>query len=219
MIAGSNIDDVRARLMALENAEIFDAMAWSQVLADLAAAGRLSALADAERRMETARGNQSLIGIDAATGQDSTVISLRKNGKMELVVNALITKAVSVETEYNADGRLKAYWVQRQDDEWGMWIHAASAGKAKGIYQQQDPSLEGADFTDLRATRPHRGAETLLDVTPFTDDTLRIAGYMTHYDATAELPDAFLEFCPCSMCKAERLKPDYRVANMAKVEA
>ncbi len=99
MIAGSNIDDVRTRIMALENAEYFDGDAWQRVLADLRAAGRVAGLADAERRMETARGNQSLIGIDAATGQDSTVISLRKNGKMELVVNALTTKAVSVETE------------------------------------------------------------------------------------------------------------------------
>lgn len=123
---------------------------------------------------------------------------------------------VAVETGYNADGRLKAYWVQCRDDEWGMWIHAESAGKAKSIYHQQDPSLEPANFTDLRAIRPWHGAETLLDITPFTDGTLALAGYPVNAD---EFPDAFLEFCPCSMCKAERLKPTYRMIINDLVEA
>lgn len=53
----TNVDDVRARIMALEDASAFDERAWQMVLADLAAQGRVSALADAERRMETARGH------------------------------------------------------------------------------------------------------------------------------------------------------------------
>jgi hypothetical protein len=64
---GSNIDDVRAEIMRLEAAPHFDADAWSRVLADLSAAGRVSALADAQRRMETARSNQPVesVTIDA----------------------------------------------------------------------------------------------------------------------------------------------------------
>lgn len=77
----SNIDDVRAEIMRLEVAAHFDANAWSRVLADLSAAGRVAGLADAQRRMETARSNQP---------------------------------AVAVETDYNADGKLKAYWVGRR---------------------------------------------------------------------------------------------------------
>lgn len=138
------------------------------------------------------------VGIDSASGEDQT--------------------AVAVETDYNADGSLKAYWVQENDAECGMWIHAESVGRAKKIYQDQDPSLEGANFTDLRATRPASGRD-LLDCTPFTDYTLRLAGYMLHYDATEEFPDAFLEFCPCSMCKYERLKPTYRMTIKQMVEA
>lgn len=50
----TNIDDIRAEIMRLESAPTFDQLAWDMVLADLRAAGRLSALADAERRMDTA---------------------------------------------------------------------------------------------------------------------------------------------------------------------
>lgn len=149
------------------------------------------------------------VGIDTAVGQDKTVISLRKNGKTSLVINAMIDEAVAVETGYNADGRLKAYWVQCKDDEWGMWIHAESAGKAKSIYHQQDPSLEPASFTELRALRPGRGAD-LLDCTPFTDDTLKLAGYPRNVDID-DFPEAFLDFCPCSMCRFEKTKPEYQV--------
>lgn len=136
--------------------------------------------------------------------------------KHDKTIDAMVAEAVAVETDYNVDGKLKAYWVERKDDDWGMWIHAESVGKAKSIYHQQDPSLERADFTDLRATRPWRGAETLLDITPFTDGTLALAGYPVNAD---EFPDCFLEFCPCSMCQAERLKPEYRIGIMAEVEA
>lgn len=176
MMMQTNIDEVRAEIMRLEAAPHFDAAAWSRVLADLSAAGRVAGLADAQRRMETARSNQP---------------------------------AVAVETGYNADGRLKAYWVQCKDDEWGMWIHAESAGKAKSIYHQQDPNLEPASFTELRALRPGRGAD-LLDCTPFTDDTLKLAGYPRNVDID-DFPEAFLDFCPCSMCRFEKTKPEYQV--------
>lgn len=52
----SNIDDVRAKIMLLENAQEFDAMAWSRVFSQLG--DRPSAMADAKRRMETAISNQ-----------------------------------------------------------------------------------------------------------------------------------------------------------------
>lgn len=129
----------------------------------------------------------------------------------------MIETIVAVETmEANtrADGKLKAYWVQIQDADWGMWIHAKSAGRAKKIYLDQDPILGGSYFTDLRATRPAQGAD-LLDCTPFTDDTLRLAGYFYENEGFS---DPFLDFCPCSMCRFEKTKPEYQVGYQ-KAEA
>lgn len=189
----TNIDDVRAEIMRLENEKVFDQRAWANVLGQLS--NSPSRRQDAVRRMMTAKQNATaileqphwVVDVDAASGPDETV-------------------SVAVETGYNADGSLKAYWVQRKDDDWGMWIHAESVGKAKAIYQSKDPSLEGADFTDLRATRPARGAD-LLDCTPFTDDTLRLAGYRYENE---DFSDPFLDFCPCSMCRYELTKPEYQ---------
>lgn len=62
-MSGTNIDTIRERIMALEVSPIFDAFEWAKVLADLEAAGRVSALADAKRRMETAKKNA--VGIAA----------------------------------------------------------------------------------------------------------------------------------------------------------
>lgn len=62
-MSGTNIDTIRERIMALEVSPIFDALEWAKVLADLEAAGRVSALADARRRMETAQ--QNAVGIAA----------------------------------------------------------------------------------------------------------------------------------------------------------
>lgn len=56
----TNIDGVRAEIMRLEDSGTFDQAAWDWLLAVLAAEGRLSALADARRRMETARANHLL---------------------------------------------------------------------------------------------------------------------------------------------------------------
>jgi len=215
---GSNIDDVRTEIMRLETAPHFDADAWSRVLADLSTAGRVAGLADAQRRMETARSNQLavavetpdaayFVGIDFATGQDRTV---RGNGKSTFHADIV---ADIVETDYNADGKLKAYWVQIKDDDWGMWIHAETAGKAKKNYLDMDPSVVPGDFTYLRATRPEHGAD-LLDCTPFTDDTLALAGYRYENE---DFTDPFLDFCPCSMCRFEKTKPEYQVGYQ-KVE-
>lgn len=87
ILAGSNIDDVRLRIMDLEDAAVFDAMAWSRVLADLEAAGRVSALADAKRRMETARSNQP-----------NLALALRKSGKTDATLVAFAARLVSAET-------------------------------------------------------------------------------------------------------------------------
>ncbi len=57
-LTGSNIDRIRAEIMRLEGLQAFDWLAWEMVLADLRAAGRVLALADAERRMQTALRNQ-----------------------------------------------------------------------------------------------------------------------------------------------------------------
>lgn len=54
----TNIDDVRARIMELESAVVFDQRAWALVL--MALSDRPNARADAARRMETAKGNQSV---------------------------------------------------------------------------------------------------------------------------------------------------------------
>ena len=57
----TNIDDVRARIMELESAAVYDDQAWQRVLADLRATGRVSAMADAERRMQWAKGKKPVI--------------------------------------------------------------------------------------------------------------------------------------------------------------
>jgi hypothetical protein len=123
---------------------------------------------------------------------------------------------VAVETDYNADGSLKAYFVQVLDDDWGMFFHALSAGKAKRMFLQTFPFLDNPEWTDLRATRC-RGAD-LLDITPFTDFTLRLAGYPIPKPGDAmydeHIPNGFLDDCPCSMCRYERTKPAYQRLNV-----
>lgn len=54
----TNIGDIRAEIMRLEDAQTYDAMAWSKVLAGLS--DRPAALQDAKRRMETAMHNQPM---------------------------------------------------------------------------------------------------------------------------------------------------------------
>lgn len=60
----TNIDDVRARIMELESAAVFDQRAWALVL--MALSDRPSARADAARRMATAKQNQmALVSVSA----------------------------------------------------------------------------------------------------------------------------------------------------------
>lgn len=96
----TNIDDVRDEIMRLESAPHFNADAWSRVLADLSTAGRFSALADTQRRMETARSNQPAVGLDIATGQDKTVVYIViETGELEIIMTKQVaTKPVAVET-------------------------------------------------------------------------------------------------------------------------
>lgn len=54
-IAGSNIDDVRAEIMRLENAKVFDQRAWAAVLGQLS--NSPCRRQDAVRRMMTAKQN------------------------------------------------------------------------------------------------------------------------------------------------------------------
>lgn len=84
----TNIDDIRAEIMRLENAKVFDQRVWDRVLADLRAAGRVSAAADASRRMETARHNQPMhVSIDLGMG----------GNEIELV---LVSVAMETESSY-----------------------------------------------------------------------------------------------------------------------
>lgn len=81
-IAGSNIDDVRAEIMRLENEPVFDQRAWAAVLAQLTDSPNRRH--DAVRRMMTARQNATAIleqphwvgGLDISNGQDRTVIQI-----------------------------------------------------------------------------------------------------------------------------------------------
>lgn len=100
MIGQSNIDDVRARIMALESASVFDERAWQEALADLAAQQRPSALADAERRMATAQKN-SIGGIDWAAGRDYSVTQkrARKTYVLRGKMRPLCAVRVAAETE------------------------------------------------------------------------------------------------------------------------
>lgn len=63
-----NIDDIRAEIMRLESAITFDQSAWDRVLGTLASLDRPYALADAMRRMDTARSNQRSI-LDKTIGE------------------------------------------------------------------------------------------------------------------------------------------------------
>jgi hypothetical protein len=73
----TNIDDIRDRIMRLEDAPTFDQLAWDMVLSDLRAAGRLSALNDAERRMDTARHNQPMhVSTDLGMGNEKIKLTL-----------------------------------------------------------------------------------------------------------------------------------------------
>lgn len=66
----TNIDPIRAEIMRLEEAKVFDQRAWAKVL--IALTDRPNARADAARRMETAKAN-SVGGVDWAVGKDYTV--------------------------------------------------------------------------------------------------------------------------------------------------
>ena len=52
-----NIDNARTDIMMLEMSDTFDQSAWDLVLGELASQERPAALADAMRRMNTARAN------------------------------------------------------------------------------------------------------------------------------------------------------------------
>jgi hypothetical protein len=64
MSGQSNIGDVRARIMALESAAVFDQRAWAEVL--IAMTDRPCARADAARRMATAKSWQATVQVPVA---------------------------------------------------------------------------------------------------------------------------------------------------------
>lgn len=98
-----NIDDVRAEIIRLENAEMFEQAAWDRVQRALIEQDRPAALADAQRRMATARGNAKwIVGVDWAGLEathvvfDELVEPARRNGKSGITATVC---AVAMETE------------------------------------------------------------------------------------------------------------------------
>jgi hypothetical protein len=94
---------------------------------------------------------------------------------------------------------IKAYWVQEKDAEWGMFIHAKTTGQAKQSFKKSYPEIGEPDFVDIRVTRCKGN---LLDMVPFTDYSLLLAG--AHQVTDEDFPNAFLDFCPCEMCRKEK---------------
>jgi hypothetical protein len=88
---------------------------------------------------------------------------------------------------------MKAYWVQIKDNDWGMYIHAETPGKAKAQYLKVDPDLFSCDFVDLEA---HRCKD--LDNKPFTDDTMNSAKRYVGEEWQGK--NLWLEWCSCSLC-------------------
>jgi hypothetical protein len=69
MITGSNIDPVRAAIMDLENASVFDPFGWECVLAELRLQDRPAALVDAQRRLQHAQSWQVVETVSAETAE------------------------------------------------------------------------------------------------------------------------------------------------------
>lgn len=84
----TNMDDIRAEIMRLEDAKVFDQRAWAIVLMQLA--GHPTRRADAARRMGTAKANQ--------LSQEPAVV-LEVNIRQPLMLSA----GVAVETALEID--------------------------------------------------------------------------------------------------------------------
>ena len=97
----TNIDEIRDRIMRLESAPTFDQLAWDMVLADLRAAGRLSALSDAERRMDTAMRYQPMhVRTDLGMGgQDEIELVLVPVQREDIPWDGVIIEYPSVAAE------------------------------------------------------------------------------------------------------------------------
>lgn len=106
----TNIDDVRAEIMRLENEYAFDPAAWDRVLHTLREQGRTAGYNDAWRRMRTAMDNATSFlrdsvltgeycGIDIGSGADRTVVSVITDLGMPDQCIELTLVPVSVETE------------------------------------------------------------------------------------------------------------------------
>ncbi len=71
----TNIDDIRAEIMRLEDAPTYDQKAWANVLMQLA--GHPTRRADAARRMETAKSNQPMrVSTDLGMGVEEIELVL-----------------------------------------------------------------------------------------------------------------------------------------------
>lgn len=101
---------------------------------------------------------------------------------------------------------LKAFWVQQRDDNWGIFVHAETAGKAKQVYLNSYPGLDAPEFIDIRAIRQPR-----LDYLPFCDEIMKALGYELAFEEAydcEEWDNEHLKACPCETCNMERQKLD-----------
>jgi hypothetical protein len=115
--------------------------------------------------------------------------------------NALELALIPVAMETEVVMLLNAYWVQVNDDDCGMFIHAESRSQAKTLFLKRWPFLDNPEWIDLRARR----CRGLLDDVPFTDFSIKIAGYGVGRSPENGV-DSFLDYCHCPMCEAEKAK-------------
>ena len=96
---------------------------------------------------------------------------------------------------------MKAYWVQVKGDDCGMFVHAESRSQAKKLFLKEYPFTGQPEWIDLRVQR-----QSGLDDLPFTDDAVKINDGVDPNRDIDEVAGAYLEFCRCSMCEAEKAK-------------
>lgn len=87
---------------------------------------------------------------------------------------------------------MKAWWAEQVYDDWGMFIHGETAGKAKSLAMRCEPSGDW-EYKDIRVTRRPK-----LDNLPFTTENVK---GMVNWD---DEDDGFgyTNDCRCEICVA-----------------
>ncbi len=83
----TNIGDIRANIMRLESEQVFKGSAWMDVIEKLRVLNRPAAIADVERRMETARQNCNC--------EICQIVRLKRAGKEGIEVVAVETEVMA----------------------------------------------------------------------------------------------------------------------------